>query len=337
MVPRLQPRPLHESVAALLGDASAARVIDAGDSRSGAGLQRFDLDGESVVLKTFDPAHDWLMRVAGDTDCWNIRAWESGLMDAVPSSIDHATIGASLTRGEEGVTGALLMRDVAAWVVPDGDSMLDADLQLQILDRMAELHATFWGWRDGIGLMPLERRYLFLSPAMARRELEIDPEGVIPPLVLDGWDRLASAAPGAAAVIVPLLEDVAPFVHAVRETPLTLLHGDWKATNVGSAPDGRTVLLDWAFPGSGPACSDLSWSLAINVARNPLGHEATIAAYREALERHGIATEPWWDRQLALALLGSMLQFGWEKALGGGDEFGWWMDRVTEGAVWLSG
>ena len=31
---------------------------------------------------------------------------------------------------------------------------------------------------------------------------------------------------------------------------------------------------------------------------------------------------PWWDAQIALALLGAFVQFGWEKALGGGDELG---------------
>jgi hypothetical protein len=41
----------------------------------------------------------------------------------------------------------------------------------------------------------------------------------------------------------------------------------------------------------------------------------------------------WWDDATALELLGCMLQFGWEKALGGpGDELSWWEARVRHGA-----
>lgn len=32
-------------------------------------------------------------------------------------------------------------------------------------------------------------------------------------------------------------------------TPATLVHGDWKAGNLGEHPDGRTILLDWGWPG----------------------------------------------------------------------------------------
>jgi aminoglycoside phosphotransferase (APT) family kinase protein len=38
---------------------------------------------------------------------------------------------------------------------------------------------------------------------------------------------------------------------ASATTPTTFLHGDWKLGNLGVAP-GRTVLLDWTYPGIGP-------------------------------------------------------------------------------------
>jgi hypothetical protein len=50
------------------------------------------------------------------------------------------------------------------------------------------------------------------------------------------------------------------------------------------------------------------------------------------LERHGIDTEPWFDRQLALCLLGVMLQLGWEKSFDErGDELAWGAARVEAG------
>ena len=35
--------------------------------------------------------------------------------------------------------------------------------------------------------------------------------------------------------------------------PLTFVAGDWKLGNVGRRPDGRTILLDWAYPGEAAA------------------------------------------------------------------------------------
>ena len=69
----------------------------------------------------------------------------------------------------------------------------------------------------------------------------------------------------------------------------------------------------------------------------PQSKEASIAAYRDALEACGIDTGPWWDRQLALCLLGAMVLFGWEKALGGYDEeLAWWETEALRAAALLS-
>ena len=119
----------------------------------------------------------------------------------------------------------------------------------------------------------------------------------------------------------------------VRETPQAFVHGDWKIGNLGRAADGRVVLLDWAYPGEGPVCHELAWYLALNRARIPRGHtkESTIEDFRAALERHGIATDGWWERQLMLCLAGALVQFGWEKALGDDDELNWWIDAARPG------
>ena len=102
--------------------------------------------------------------------------------------------------------------------------------------------------------------------------------------------------------------------------------------NLGSHPDGRTILLDWAYPGSGPACWDLCWYLALNRARLPEPKDAAIDRFRAALEAHGISTDPWWERQLDLCMIGIMATFGWEKALGDPGELHWWQDRVARAA-----
>ena len=83
----------------------------------------------------------------------------------------------------------------------------------------------------------------------------------------------------------------------------------------------------------GPACHDLGWYLALNRARLPESKEAAIDRFRAALERpRGGDTDGWWDAQLDLCLLGTLVQFGWEKALGDDAELGWWIDRARAGA-----
>jgi hypothetical protein len=105
--------------------------------------------------------------------------------------------------------------------------------------------------------------------------------------------------------------------------------------NLGRHPDGRTILLDWALPGTGPACWDLCWYLALNRARLPEPKEAVIARYRSELENRGIATSGWWQEQLDLCLIGIMGTFGWEKALGDATELSWWEAAVTAAAARL--
>jgi aminoglycoside phosphotransferase (APT) family kinase protein len=121
----------------------------------------------------------------------------------------------------------------------------------------------------------------------------------------------------------------------MRTTPSTFVAGDWKLGNLGSRPDGRTIVLDWAYPGQAPPCWELAWYLALNRSRLPEAKEATIERYRRGLERRGVETGDWWDRQLGLCLVGIMATFAWEKAVGDEDELVWWTSAALAGARWL--
>jgi aminoglycoside phosphotransferase (APT) family kinase protein len=114
------------------------------------------------------------------------------------------------------------------------------------------------------------------------------------------------------------------------------VHGDWKAANLGSHPDGRTVLLDFGeVPGEASPIADLSWYLALNSDLLPETKDQAVVTYRAALERHGVDTDGWWEGAVALELLGAMVQFGWEKAFSTASELAWWEARAVEGAQWL--
>ena len=105
--------------------------------------------------------------------------------------------------------------------------------------------------------------------------------------------------------------------------------------NLGAA-GGRTILLDWTYPGVGPVGHDLAWYLALIRDRLAEPKEASIETVRTGLERRGVSTDGWWEQQISLSLLGALVQFGWEKALGDEGELAWWCERAREGARWLA-
>jgi Ser/Thr protein kinase RdoA (MazF antagonist) len=175
------------------------------------------------------------------------------------------------------------------------------------------------------------------SPAVAEAEAARGSSAIVPQAMKEGWAALPTVAPRLADVLLPLLHDPAPLVAALERVPHTLVHGDWKAANLGVHTDGRTVLLDFGeAPGEASPIADLSWYLALNSDLLPESKDDAITTYRAALERQGISTGDWWDAAVALELLGAMVQFGWEKALGGpGLELAWWETRALEGVRWM--
>jgi hypothetical protein len=327
----MEARPVASSVDELVAGATRRTPLTFADSKSGARFESVERDGERFVLKHIDPHDDWIMRQVGDVGCVPVRLWETGAYDLLPACIDHATVGAA----REGSQGAVLMRDVGEWLVPEGDDPIEPDAHLRFLDHLAQLHASTWGWRDTLGLVPLAHRYSFFGPAALACEAAAGFPTPVPRIASEGWRRLDDASPELAAALRPLRTEPWALFDALDDTPTALLHGDVKLGNVGSGPDGRTILVDWSMTGAGPPLAELVHQLALNRARIPseLARDVTVDAYRAALERHGVDTAPWFDRQLALCTVGAMLLLGWEKAFDeGGDELRWWRDRTVDTA-----
>jgi phosphotransferase family enzyme len=319
------------SVAELLADATDVTPIDSA-GKSGARLDRAMVDGEPQVVKYLDPATDWTMRAAGLDVSPTLELWRRGILHRLPDCLNQPIVALA---HEDSVT-VLLMRDVGDWLVPVSDDPITLDQHLRFLDHMATMHASFWETDLDIDVVDSRMRYLELSPHTAEREASLGYDHPLPRLIGEGWPLLAEVAPTAAAIVTPLATDPGPLVEALADSPQTLVHGNWKLDNLGTDPQQRTIVLDWELPGRGAALSDLAWYLAINCRRLPHSKEDAIEAYREALERHGIVTDPWWNRQLGLCLLGALVQFGWEKAFSGyDDELAWWEHRAVEGAALL--
>lgn len=324
--------PVASSVDELLAGAATREPFAPSDGKSGVPMERVVIDGQRYVVKHVSIDNDWIMRATGDLGCRPLLVWRSGLLGRVPPAIDHGFAGfAPEPRG-----AAILMRDVTPRLVPEGDDPIPPEQNLRFLDHMAGLHAAFWGWEDTVGLVPLSSRYAWFTSEVTACEEALGSGAQVPQIAAEGWRRLRAVSPRLAEIVLPLLRDADPLVAALEATPQTFVHGDWKMGNLGSHPDGRTILLDWAIPGRAPGCVELAWYVALNRRRLPHGKEGTIDAYRVALQRHGIDTEPWWDLQIALALLGAVVQFGWEKGYDEPSEIAWWEERAVEGAQHLA-
>jgi hypothetical protein len=319
-----------ESAPELLSRASSRQRVHPGDARAGAIFERVTVGSESLFVKQLSASSDWIMRVAGDHVHRPYLAWRSGILDQAPDCVDHAVVTMDLAGPGDDAVLTIVMRDVGRFLVPPGDTIVPSGQHAGFIAHMAALSSAFWGWEDQIGLTSMAQRVRFFAPDNIAAELGA--AKVPGPLAAAaaGWPTLAARSPSLSAVARCVHDDPAVLTALLARLPGTFLHGDWKMGNLGSHPDGRTILLDWTLPGPGPACWDLCWYLALNRARLPEPKEAVISRFRAALEGHGIATASWWQEQLDLCLIGIMATFGWEKALGDADELSWWEARVAE-------
>ena len=332
----LAARPVAGSVEELLTGATEREPFGHSDSKSGVRMERVVIDGERYVLKHVHIDNDWTMRFWLAGSCVPLEVWRAGLMDTAPDHIVHGMVGAAGGLGRDGLGAALLMHDLSDLLVPAGDGPVPLATHLALIDAMAALAARMWGWDDTVGLLRPAQRWLAFGDAQIAAEERAGWPNAVPKIASGGWARFRERAPSDVVEVVRALRSSAePLVRAISMTPRTFLHGDWKLGNLGVDGAGRTVLLDWTYCGEGPICYDLGWYLALNADRLPHSKEETIAALRGGLERHGIDTSAWWDRQLGLCLLGTLVVFGWEKALGSDAELGWWCERAREGASLL--
>ncbi len=312
-------------MASLLAGARARTPLPVADGRSGSALERVTLaDGRVVVVKRVAPAWDWIMRATNDRGRI-AELWSSGLLARVPAEIEHGVLGVE----PDGGSWLVIMRDLAATLLPD-DARLSRAQHRRVLDAAAALHAAFWSAPHEPALCSLADRYTFLSPDTARRD-----RGPLASAILRGWERFAELVPAdVGGAVLALARDPEPLAAALARFPATLIHGDLKLGNLGLAP-GRVVLVDWGTQtGWAPPAVELAWQLAINASRIDAGKDELLADARAAAgERHD-------EDALRLALLGGLVQLGWDKALQASehpdadvrareaDDLAWWVRRA---------
>jgi hypothetical protein len=324
-----------ESATELVAGATDRVSVRTTDAKSGARFQRLTLGGVPHFLKVLSAAEDWIMRLTGNTSNWEFRVWQAGIYAGCPPVIDHTIVGMALEGTGPTAVLSVLMTDCETDLVPPGDAVVPLGHHRKFLDHMAQLHARFLGWEDDLGLQDPARRFLFFAPENIAAELQA-PNVPHPLAAADrGWRLLPERAPRLHDLVRSVHRDPGPLAAALGTTPQTFVPGDWKLGNLGRRPDGRTILVDWAYPGQAAPCWDLTWYLALNAARLPETKEQAIDHYRARLEHHGATTNGWWEKQLSLSLLGMAAVFAWEKAIGDDAELAWWEGVAVDGARWL--
>ena len=318
----------------LLVDVVRREPLAVADGRSGSLLERVVLaGGEALVVKHVRDGGDWIMRASHDHGRAG-ELWSSGVLARVPEVIDHAVLGAEEVAGG----WVVIMRDVSAALVPDTARISRGDSR-RVLEAAAALHAAFAGGPP-LELCPLADRYAFLSPATARREAGGADE--VPALIGRGWERFAEVVPAdVAEPVLAVLERPEVLATALSGFGSTLVQGDLKLGNLGFTAD-RVVMLDWGTQtGWAPPAVEVAWYLAINWSRIDATREQVLEDFRAAEgERHD-------PDALRLALLGGLVQLGWDKALhasGHPDpairareaaDLAWWTERARDAlAVW---
>lgn len=271
------------------------------DGKSESPLERLRLaDGTTLVAKRIAPLGDWIMRATGDTGRLALL-WESGFFVRVPSVIEHGVVAVE----PDGGGWLIVMRDLSHALLDDGRTLSRAESR-RILRAARALYDAFWRERPE-RLCTLTIAYQMTSRRTAERERAAS--AVVPKLIGRGWEVFADLAP----------PDVAEAVFSIHDRPhllarelerheTTLVHGDLKLGNIGLLDD-RVVLLDWDRMGVAPPAYDFAWYLAINASRIAASREEVIEDFRAVMgERHD-------ERALRIALIGGLVQLGWNKAL----------------------
>jgi hypothetical protein len=297
------------------------------------------------------PERDWVMQMTGDQHKRAISIWQHGLLDRLPEEIDHAIVACAV----DGTKYALLMRNVAHSLWPDGTILSEEDTEFS-LEAMAALHVAFWEDHalNDPTLNLCSPEYLFTHTAPERTQrLAQNNSTPILEMILEGWRRLPTfIEPDVAELLRYLARDPAPLCTALANYPQTLVHGDWHLPNLGleRKERPRLIVLDWTRPTRTVSTVDLAYYLVTSSMKLPISHEAVIGRYKQRLIRRlgERFDEAAWQPQLELSLISAFLMIGcfraWSAAHADDENsrmqeranIAWWSEQIRAGARWLA-
>ncbi len=307
---------------------------------SGGRLMVVELDGNPntrLVLKHMSPDWDWGMRASNDHVCRSVTLWQHGLLDRLLPFVDHVTLACAYDEGHSEGSWAILMRDVAATLLPGDRTRNAAEIRL-LLEALAAIHATFWQAPEltepELGLGDLANLVQAFSPATGQR-LASD-VNLLPNMLVEGWELLQGVLePDVVDTLTELVANPQPLYGALTRQPYTLVHGDFRSENLALQAEQRgVVVFDWQHAGYAAATVDLAWLLGTpQVKASPLSTGEATEYYRQHLARHlGSRFDTGgWQQLLELGRLVEVLRKGcftaWFSAQGNGE------NKATESAL----
>jgi hypothetical protein len=293
---------------------------------SGARLERATMtDGRRLIAKRIDPAADWISRWTDDPGREGILARDHVL--AGLDGIDPAT----LTAAPDGDAWWIVMRDVSHELLDDA-SPLERDDHRRIMTALDGMWTAFEDTRIEC-LATSHRRLGVAGPPVAERER--DGHDLLPNQLEAAWEAFLEAVePDVGEAVVALVTEPEPLAAALDARGTTLIHGDVRDEQLGFAPDGRVVLLDWGIATRGNPAIDLGWYLMHCAWRIRATRDELVDDFR-ALRDDPVA--------LDLGLLSGVVLYGWilghsavvhpdpaERAWAR-EELDWWVPRARAG------
>ncbi|MBI5877091.1 MAG: phosphotransferase [Chloroflexi bacterium] len=318
------------------------------------------------VLKRFSFERDWVMRLTQDYEVREVQLFRGNVYTRVPDLAIVPVVAAA----RDGKSWASLMVDVSDSLVPTGPDPLPAADVKRFLDHLAAIHARFMEdeslLKPALGLSSLRDFIMILSPAYVRREIDAGRSHPVLESAARGWEVFADVAkPEAARIIKRLQSDLRPLLRVIARAPRTLVHGDFKFSNLGRwvpppapspaadglpawTPEPRTIVLDWQDATFGSPLLDLGYFIGINAARTPFGPEEVLQAYKDSLATFAYPYQPAaWARDSEVGLLaGGAMRIAWKVALETQSDdaavraqaegaLAWWSDQIIRAGHWI--
>ena len=303
---------------------------------SGSTHERFHADLEdgdrvSLVLKRTRLDTDWTAYRSGDSQGRESLLLGSPELARIWEIFSSPYVAFATGPGEV----ALLMHDLAPYLLPDVREPISVAAEDALLSRLAALHAAHWGAPLPVWLTRPADAFSILGPVCLGRDPCPPPPPPMKDRVIEGWDEAFRRMPEAVARMLRMPPE--EHERELAHLPRTLVHGDGKVANFAFLPGDRVAAFDWAMAGWAPASNELGWYLAVNASRLARPKEAVMERYRGRLEaaRGAPLEESLWQDLASAAVRGGALMLLWSKALavrdgrpGAQREWDWWIERL---------
>ncbi len=258
---------------------------------SGSLLSYVQTNAGRFVLKQMSVATDWSMKAREDKQSNSVKLWQYGLLDQLLPHLEHKIIACS----RDGIGWAILMHDLQDRVFDGWERTIPKNLVPVFLDRLANLHATFWNdprLNDPcLGLSDGGQRLKWTNLARVSRNndpLEKIPawNDVIRIWIKEGWEIMAEQLDRDVYFeLSRLRDDPQPLLKALERYPSTLIHGDYRTENLAHLESDQLVAIDWQQATRSLMTVDLAWFTSQWIPNlQAIGETKMQNDYRERLE-----------------------------------------------------